>query len=56
MLSLDLFGLVADQDAESEIKDWKDNFVYGAETLPTIALLMMGPWKQTEPIYNTVEV
>lgn len=34
--------------------DWKDNFVYAAEELPTIALLMMGPWKQAEPFVNVL--
>lgn len=37
-------------------KDWKENFVYGAEKLPNIALLMMGEWKQAEPFYNALEV
>ena len=47
----------ADEYADSrEFSDWKENFVYGADKLPTIALLMMGPWKQTAPVYNTVEV
>ena len=34
--------------------DWKSHFVYSADKLPTIALLMMGPWKQAEPFYNTL--
>jgi hypothetical protein len=42
--------------ATFNFKNWKDNFVYGADRLPTIALLMMGPWKQTEPFYNEIEV
>jgi hypothetical protein len=37
---------------DKEFMDWKDNFVYAADKLPNIALLMMGPWKQTEPFYN----
>jgi len=36
--------------------DWEDNFVYGADELPNIALLMMGEWKQTEPFYNVLRV
>lgn len=35
--------------------NWKDHFVYGADKLPTIALFMMGPWKRTNPIYNTLD-
>ena len=47
----------ADEYADSrEFSDWKENFVYGADRLPTIALWMMGPWKKTEPFYNVVEV
>jgi glycosyl transferase family 2 len=42
--------------ATDRVKNWKDNFVYGADRLPTIALLMMGPWKKVEPFYNEVEV
>ena len=42
--------------AEFDFKNWKDNFVYGAEELPNIALLMMGQWKQTEPFYNALTV
>ena len=41
--------------ANKEIKDWQENFVYGAKELPNIALLMMGEWKKTEPFYNSLE-
>ncbi len=40
--------------AARDFMDWKDNFVYEAEELPNIALLMMGQWKQTEPFYNAL--
>jgi hypothetical protein len=40
--------------ADRKFTDWKNNFVYGAEELPNIALLMMGEWKQTEPFYNAL--
>jgi len=39
---------------KDDFADWKDNFVYGAEELPNIALLMMGEWKQAEPFYNVL--
>lgn len=39
-----------------KFKNWKDNFVYAAETLPTIALFMMGPWQKTPPFYNVIKV
>lgn len=41
---------------DKEIKDWKKDFVYSAEKLPTIALLMMGKWQKAHPIYNEVRV
>jgi hypothetical protein len=36
--------------------NWKDNFVYGAEELPNMALMMMGQWQTTQPFYNVLEV
>jgi hypothetical protein len=42
--------------AAFHFKNWKDNFVYGADRLPTIALLMMGPWQKIAAIYNEVKV
>jgi len=36
--------------------NWKDNFVYAADALPTIALFMMGPWKKTKSFYNVIKV
>lgn len=44
------------QNKKDEIKNWKKDFVYAADKLPTIALLMMGPWKKTEPFFNVIEV
>ena len=41
---------------DKSLKNWKDDFVYGADKLPTIALLMMGRWQQAAPIYNAVNV
>ena len=41
---------------DKKIKNWKDDFVYGADKLPTIALLMMGKWKTSHAIYNEVRV
>lgn len=37
-------------------KNWKDNFVYAAEALPTIALFMMGPWQKVSAFYNVIKV
>lgn len=37
---------------DKKFLNWKDDFVYSSEELPTIALLMMGPWKQTEAFVN----
>lgn len=37
-------------------KDWKENFVYAAEALPTIALFMMGPWQKIPPFYNVIKM
>ncbi len=39
-----------------DFADWKDNFVYGADELPNMAVAMMGEWKQTEPFYNVLRV
>jgi hypothetical protein len=39
-----------------DIKLWSENFVYAAETLPTIALFMMGPWQKVPPFYNSIKV
>jgi hypothetical protein len=41
---------------EVDVKSWKENFVYAAEALPTIALFMMGPWKRMQPLYNVIKV
>ena len=40
----------------TDIKLWKENFVYASEALPTIALFMMGPWQQMTEFYNVCEV
>tara|TARA_B100001123_G_C14369338_1_gene654217 strand:+ start:80 stop:460 length:381 start_codon:yes stop_codon:yes gene_type:complete len=40
---------------DKSLGNWKDNFVYSANELPNIALMMMGPWKQVEPVYNTIK-
>ena len=42
--------------SEFHFKNWKDNFVYAAESLPTIALFMMGPWQKVPPFYNVIQV
>ena len=39
---------------DKSFKNWKDNFVYAAEQLPTIALFMMGPWQKTNPFFNVL--
>lgn len=41
--------------ADKTFTNWKKHFVYQAEKLPTIALFMMGPWKQTTPVYNVID-
>jgi len=40
----------------SEIKNWKENDIYGREKLPNIALLMLAPWQQMTEYYNVCEV
>lgn len=41
---------------EREFSDWRENFVFAADYLPTIALFMMGPWQRTKPVYNVIKV
>lgn len=39
-----------------EVKDWKEDPIYSRDTLPTIALWMLDPWKRMQELYNVCEV
>jgi len=41
---------------DKEFTDWKSNFVYAADKLPNIALLMMGPWQRANPVFNVARM
>lgn len=49
-----LFSEREDFYSDKSLTNWKDNFVYAADQLPTIALFMMGPWQKTNPFYNVL--
>jgi len=41
---------------DKEFADWKTDFVYAEEALPTIVLFMMGPWQRMKPFINVIKV
>lgn len=41
---------------DKELKNWKKDYVYSRDSLPNIAVLMLGKWKKAEPYYNQCKV
>ena len=54
--SLPIFNEAEEFYKDKKIANWKTNFVYAADHLPTIALFMMGPWQRTNPFFNVIDV